>query len=61
MTTKVYLLIFIGTIAISVAFYCLLAVDPKNEIWTSVAIGAVSGFLSVLATGYFKNKQANKA
>jgi hypothetical protein len=61
MKAKVYLLIFIGIIAISVAVFGLITVDPKNETWTSVAVGAVMGCLIAIGMRYIKNRNVNKA
>jgi len=49
MKTKVYLLIFAGIIAISLAVFSLLTVDTSKEKWSSLALGAVAGFFIVRA------------
>ncbi|TSD64010.1 hypothetical protein FFF34_015730 [Inquilinus sp. KBS0705] len=47
MKAKIYLLVFAGIVAISLAVFSILTVDPAKETWSSVALGMVVGFLIV--------------
>jgi hypothetical protein len=49
MKTKVYLLIFAGIVAISLAVFSLLTVDTSKEKWSSLVLGAIAGFFIVRA------------
>jgi hypothetical protein len=61
---RVYLLIFIGVIAIVVIAFSVISFDPKNDTWVSLLIGVAVGFLIVKAPSiisYFKAKQQKSA
>ncbi|MDB5128595.1 hypothetical protein [Mucilaginibacter sp.] len=57
MKTKVYLLIFAGIIAISLAVFSLLTVNPNNESWSSLALGAVVGCILAFGLRFLKKKK----
>jgi hypothetical protein len=47
MKIKFYLLIFAGIIAISLAVFSILTVNPQAETWSSIALGGVLGLIIV--------------
>jgi uncharacterized membrane protein YfcA len=60
MKTKVYLLIFAGIIAISLAVFSLLTVNPNNESWSSLALGAVVGCMLGIWLALLKKEKTSR-
>jgi hypothetical protein len=62
MKIKFYLLIFAGIIAISLAVFSLLTVNPQAETWSSIALGGIIGFIILKSPAiiamFRKKKQA---
>jgi pilus assembly protein TadC len=57
---RVYLLIFVGIVAVVVIVVSLISFDPKSDTWISLFVGAGVGFLVVGAPSiiaYLKRKQ----
>ena len=62
MKIKFYLLIFAGIIAISLAVFSILTVNPQAETWSSIALGGIIGLIIVKSPAiiamFRKKKQA---
>jgi hypothetical protein len=62
MKIKFYLLIFAGIIAIALAVFSILTVNPQAETWSSIALGGVIGLIIVKSPAIIamlrKKKQA---